>query len=91
MDLGFEFAGGGGDTGGEHGGAAGQQSRWEDRSASESVACPLVVVVGCGVGAGGQCFADAGCAVAGADVAVAADGVGEFDEPAVLPGGQERR
>ena len=42
-----------------------------------------------GVGAGGQGLAQPGCAVADADVAVSADGVGELDEPAVLLGDLE--
>jgi hypothetical protein len=45
---------------------------------------PAVPVVGCGVCAGGQGLVETGCAVTHAVVAVPADGVGEFDEAAVL-------
>jgi len=58
-------------------------------AAAVPVALPPVVVVGGGVGAGREGLAQAGCAVAGADVAVPADGVGELDEPAVLLGDLE--
>lgn len=50
---------------------------------------PAFPILGAGVGAGGQGLSQTGRAIADADVAVPADGVGELDEPAVLLGDLE--
>jgi hypothetical protein len=52
---------------------------------------PAVPVVSGGVCPGGQGLGEDGCAEAGTDVTVLADGVGELVEPAVLFGDLEVR
>jgi len=49
----------------------------------------VVEIVGGCVGPSGEGLAEPGRSVAGADVPVPADGVGELDEPAVLFGDLE--
>ena len=70
----------------ERQGAAGQQRCGQGAVAAIPVHGPAVPVVGRRVRPCGQRLAQARGAVAGTDVAVAADGVGELDEPAVLLG-----
>ena len=72
----------------EQGSAVDERLR-QDRAAAIPVALPPVVVIRGGVGPGRQGFAQAWCAVAGTDVAVPADRVGELHEPAVLLGDLE--
>jgi len=67
-------------------GAAGHQRCRQDGAAGIPLGVPPVPVIACGVGAGGEGLAQAGRAVAGTDVTVPADGVGEFDETSVLLG-----
>ena len=70
-------------------GSAGDQRVWKDGAPAVPVAGPLVVVVGGGVGAGRQRLTQSGCAIAGADVTVPADRIGELQEAAMLLGDLE--
>jgi hypothetical protein len=85
-DLVEQLPGGDRDVGGEDRGTAGQERLREGAVPAVPVKLPTVPVIGGRVGPGGQRLAQAGSSVAGADVAVPPDRVGEFHEPAVLLG-----
>jgi hypothetical protein len=90
-DLLVEFVRGAVDLGGVHDGADGQDVVGLGRRGRSLPVEVRGELVPAGVGAGGFGLADAGPAVAQADVALAADGFGELAESAVLLGHHERR
>ena len=88
-DFQVELPGGDGEVRGVHHCPAFHQRRGHHRVRVVPISVPAVVVVGSGVGAGGQGLSQAWRSVAGTDVTVPADGVGELDEPSVLFGDLE--